>query len=360
MTRRCRWLLLCGVLLLARPAESHPSPFSFIDLRIGSNHLDVTLTVHVFDLAHDAGIEPMERLLDPGFLSAHGEAIEGLLAHRFAVSLDGEPIRLEWPDHLEVLDDRQAIQASFHHATAGDAGTVGVSARMFPYDPVHQTFVNVYEDDDLRTQAILDDSHATIAYFAGTRQGREAVVRRFLPAGIRHILIGPDHLLFLVGLLLAGGTARRLLVMATAFTVAHSVTLSLAVLGILAPAPGLVEPAIALSIVCVGADNLLNEGGRDLRVWMALAFGFIHGFGFASVLREMELPTGALGWSLFSFNVGVEIGQAVVVVLVASALAVLCARYGSFRRRVALVGSLIVGAAGAFWFVQRVFFTGGI
>src|SRR5207245_3765966 len=96
---------------------------------------------------------------------------------------------------------------------------------------------------------------------------------------------------------------------------------------IIASAPArLLEPAIALSIGYVGADNLLVREGRDVRAWIAFAFGFIHGFGFASVLREMDLPARALGWSLFSFNVGVEIGQLLVVVLVASALGALRAR----------------------------------
>src|SRR6185369_8051355 len=109
-----------------------------------------------------------------------------------------------------------------------------VSAVMFPYDPLHQTFLNIYEDGAL-TQAILDGGRSRFEYFAGTRQGALAVVQKFLPAGIHHILIGPDHLLFLVGLLLLGGTVRRLAAIVTAFTIAHSITLSLAALNIVSP-----------------------------------------------------------------------------------------------------------------------------
>jgi hydrogenase/urease accessory protein HupE len=230
---------------------------------------------------------------------------------------------------------------------------------MFPYDPNHQTFVNMYEGETLQSQMILDAAHARVEYFAGTRQGVLAVVRKFLPSGIHHILIGPDHLLFLVGLLLLGGSLRQLLFVVTAFTIAHSVTLSLAALDIFSPPARLIEPAIALSIVYVGADNLLAQGGRDVRAWIALAFGFIHGFGFANVLREMDLPSRALGWSLFSFNVGVEIGQALVVVVVASALAALRSRSEWAGRRLVFAGSIVVIAAGAFWFVERVFFPAG-
>ena len=127
-------------------------------------------------------------------------------------------------------------------------------------------------------------------------------------------------------------------------------------LDVVRPPGNVVEPIIALSIIYVGADNLLVRGGRDMRVWIAMVFGLIHGFGFASVLREMGLPTGALGWSLFSFNFGVEIGQVAVAVVVASALAWLRARNEKAGRQLAVAGSVGVIAAGTFWFVQRVFF----
>ena len=102
------------------------------------------------------------------------------------------------------------------------------------------------------------------------------------------------------------------------------------------------------------------RGGPDVRGWIAAAFGLIHGFGFATVLKEMNLPRPALLWSLFSFNVGVEIGQVIVVIAVATALAALRSRSESAGRRVAFAGSLVVIAAGTFWFIQRVFFPGGM
>jgi hydrogenase/urease accessory protein HupE len=177
---------------------------------------------------------------------------------------------------------------------------------------------------------------------------------------VHHILIGPDHMLFLVGLLLLGGSLRRLIVVVSSFTLAHSVTLSLAALNIFNPPGRIVEPAIALSIVFIGVDNLIVHGGRDVRAWIAFTFGFVHGFGFASVLREMGLDSRALGWSLFSFNLGVEIGQLFVVIGVASLLAFLRTKSETAGRRLAFAGSLVVIAAGTFWFIERVFFPGGI
>src|SRR6185369_9937866 len=110
-------------------------------------------------------------------------------------------------------------------------------------------------------------------------------------------------------LLLLGGTMGRLLKIVTAFTIAHSITLALATFQLVNPSPRIIEPAIALSIVAVGIENLVAQRRqRDVRAMLAFAFGFIHGFGFASVLREFGLPREALGVALASFNVGVELG----------------------------------------------------
>jgi hydrogenase/urease accessory protein HupE len=242
----------------------------------------------------------------------------------------------------------------------GPPGRLGVRAALFPYDPNHQTFVNVYEHGTLTHQSILDRRLTAIDYFTGTRQGTVAVVRKFVPAGVHHILIGPDHVLFLIGLLLLGGRMLQLVKIVTAFTLAHSVTLSLAALDLVNPSARLVEPSIALSIAYVGADNLLvSRDGRDVRAWIAFGFGLVHGFGFASVLKALDLPRRALGWSLFSFNVGVEIGQVLIVIIIAGALAWVARTKPALSRPIAVAGSVVVAAAGVYWFVERVFLTGG-
>jgi hydrogenase/urease accessory protein HupE len=354
----CGLCALCVLLLGAERAAAHPVPFSYLDLRLQPGGVEGSLVAHIFDVAHDLNIEPADKLLNPAFAAERASAIVTLLAPRLTVAADGRSLKGDWSE-VEVLADRQSLRLHVRFATTSQPGVLTVATVMFPYDSNHQTFLNIYERDAL-TQAILDRGRTEFQYFAGTRQGALAVVRKFLPAGIHHILIGPDHLLFLVGLLLLGGTIRQLAVVVTAFTVAHSITLSLAALNIVTPPARLIEPAIALSIVYVGADNLLVRGGRDVRAWIAFTFGFIHGFGFANVLREMDLPARALGWSLFSFNIGVEIGQLLVVVMVASALAALRSRSESAGRRLVFAGSLVVIAAGTFWFIQRVFFPGGL
>ena len=342
------------------PLYAHPVPFSYIDVRPQPGGIEVTIVAHTFDLANDLKIQPPEKLLEAETLRGQARAITTLLGGRFELSADGEALKSSAWTAPEALPERQSIRIRATFALERAAGRIDLTTQMFPYDPQHKTFVNVYDAGTVAAQAILDKDRRSFEYFAGTPQGVQAVVRKFVGAGVHHILIGPDHLLFLAGLLLLGGTMKQLLLVVTAFTIAHSMTLSLAALGTVMPPANAIEPAIALSIVYVGADNLLvSAGGRDTRAWIAFAFGLIHGFGFANVLREMDLPGRALGWTLFAFNVGVEIGQLVFVVLIASVFIWIRSRSEAAGRRLVVAGSIIVMLAGAVWFVQRVFFSGG-
>jgi len=363
-SRGSAYLIVCAALVLfvgvAIPARAHPVPFSYLDVSIESGEIHLTLVVHVYDAARELGVNPPELLLDPSTLGPLGPQLVALLGSRLQLAAGGRILADGDWSAPEALPDRQSLRLRAHYRSGVAPGSVSVTARLFPYDPAHQTFLNFYEKGALTSQAILDASHPQFQYFSGSRQGILAVIGKFVPAGIHHILIGPDHLLFLVGLLLLGGSVRRLLLVVSSFTIAHSITLTLAALNVVTPPARLIEPAIALSIVYVGVDNLMVGRGRDVRAWIAFAFGFIHGFGFANVLREMNLPSQALGWSLFSFNLGVEIGQLLVVAVVASALAALKSSNEAASRRLAFAGSLAVVLVGAFWFFQRVFFPGGI
>jgi hypothetical protein len=358
-------------LLVTAPAAAHPAPFSYLDVRLDDSGVNGSVIVHDLDVAHDVGVDPPERLLDLAFAQQYRDILTRLIDSRLMLRLDGQPAVLAWTG-FETLPERQSLRLTFRAATARP-GRVQVETVMFPYDPIHQTFINVYEDGQLRHQAILDRVRQSVDYYAGTWQGAGAVMAVFIPAGIEHILIGPDHVLFLVGLMLLGGSLWKLTTIVTAFTLGHSVTLSLAALDIVAPPASVVEPVIALSIVFVGADNLLvqrdrhatapattrTRAPRDIRAWIAGVFGLVHGFGFASVLKEFGLPLTALGWSLFSFNVGVELGQLAIVLAVALALRSVERRDPTLARRLIVGGSVIVIAAGTYWFVERVFLNGG-
>ena len=361
MTNRIA-LVAITLLLSVTPASAHPAPFSYLDLHLDANGVTGTLVVHDLDAAHDLGVANADTLLDPATAARYRDALVALLGPRVSLMLDNRPATITWGE-IDVVPDRQSLRLAFTVSNARP-GHVGIHAYVFPYDPIHQTFINIYEDSALKLQAILDVSHQDTSYYSGSTQGRWAVVKTFVMSGIEHILIGPDHILFLIGLLLLGGTFRRLALIVTAFTMGHSITLSLAALDVVSPPARFIEPLIALTIVVVGADNLLVLRGnpadadkaKDIRAYLAVAFGLIHGFGFAYVLKEFGLPQAALGWSLFAFNLGVEIGQLLIVAVVAGLLLAVRARSETLARRLALLGSIAVILAGTYWFVQRVFF----
>ena len=352
-----RWFAFLCALLLAAPASAHPAPFSYLNIDLRDGQIDGTLVIHVIDVAHELRPPDSSRLLDPTVLASRKQALIGLIAPRLALTTNRR-VTPDWPS-IAPASSADAIKLSFRIAGA-KPGALTVDPHLFPYDAQHQTFVNIYEDGQLRQQWIFDKDTAPRTYYLGSTAGAFAVMKTFIPSGIHHILIGPDHILFLVGLLLLGGSWGALVRIVTAFTIGHSITLSLAALNIVTPPAWFIEPAIALSIIFIGVDNLLRDKGKDLRAFVAFAFGLIHGFGFANVLREFGLPPEALGWSLFSFNVGVEIGQLCIVVLVTLVLRAVWRHSEKLGKRVATAGSLVVIAAGTYWFVERVFFPGGI
>lgn len=173
-----------------------------------------------------------------------------------------------------------------------------------------------------------------------------------LRLGVEHILTGYDHLVFLLGLVLVGGRWRSLLWAVTAFTVAHSITLGLAALGVWAPRPSIIEPAIALSIAYVGLENFFVKNAEK-RWRITFPFGLVHGFGFAGALREVALPKADVPAALFLFNAGVEIGQLAVLALVLPAL-VLLRRWPWFEKHGVRVVSGAIVIAGLVWFVTRI------
>ncbi|MFO0723797.1 MAG: HupE/UreJ family protein [Myxococcota bacterium] len=170
--------------------------------------------------------------------------------------------------------------------------------------------------------------------------------------GIEHILSGLDHLLFLVGLLLVGGRLRSLLAVITAFTVAHSITLGLALLGVFSLSPSFVEPAIALSVAYVAVENwFVKDASKRWR--LTFAFGLLHGFGFAGALGRLSVPRAEVPAALLLFNLGVEAGQLIVLAVVLPAI-FLARRRPWFRVTGVRILSGFIALIAIYWFVTRV------
>lgn len=348
-------LTLLSVGNAPRPVHAHELSYSYIDVDWRAERVALSLSVHKNDAANALALSTPDSLMSAAFLARNSTTLARLLAPRLQVRAGRHPLELRLVG-VRAVADRRAVQLEFTTPGTGAEGQLAIDARMFPDNPLHETFLNVYSDGQLLRQTVLDARHTTLDLYGHGTAGVWAVVRTFVAQGVHHIAVGPDHVLFIIGLLLLGGGLARVLKVATAFTLAHSVTLVLAAVGVLRVPGRLVEPVIALSIVWIGVENLRHRMGTpDRRTLLAFGFGLIHGLGFASVLRELNLPSEALGWSLLSFNIGVEIGQSAIVLALAPLLAWLGTRRPMLAHRTMVAGSLAIIVAGLGWLVQRVF-----
>ena len=223
------------------------------------------------------------------------------------------------------------------------------------------------EWSDGTTQAVRLTPEQT-SFVAQAAPGALAVSKTYFVLGVEHILLGIDHLLFVLGLLFLVGNWRRLVATVTAFTVAHSITLAAATLGLVHVAQAPVEATIALSIMFVAAEIIHGAHGQPRLAthapWLvAFVFGLLHGFGFAGALREIGLPQKDVPLALLFFNVGVEAGQLLFIVAVVAVFTVLTRlvrRQGSHNHGPWHAETLLrtpvayaIGSVAAFWTVQR-------
>jgi hydrogenase/urease accessory protein HupE len=186
------------------------------------------------------------------------------------------------------------------------------------------------------------------------RERATRVIGDYAILGIEHLASGFDHLLFVTGLLLLVSGGRRILLAVTAFTAGHSATLALAVLGIASLPATLVEIGIAASLVALAVELATGTPGRRQHPWLlALLFGLLHGFGFAGALREAGLPAEAIPLALFSFNLGIEIGQLAFVALALCAFFVASVCLGRIPAAIGRVPAYAIGSLGVFWCLER-------
>jgi HupE/UreJ protein len=216
--------------------------------------------------------------------------------------------------------------------------------------PNHHTLAKLEAPNGTQQFAFAPDSREARFVVADRGSGARATGSFFM-LGIHHILSGYDHLLFLLGLLLPGGGFLSLTKIITAFTIAHSVTLSLAVLQVVSLPDRLIEAVIALSIAFVAAENLFLKPAVPRRWVVSFCFGLVHGFGFSSALRELGLPAHGLLLSLFGFNLGVEVGQGLAVAACLPLLLLL--RRTRWESRAVLSSSLAILLVGLVLFVER-------
>jgi hydrogenase/urease accessory protein HupE len=355
--------LLFAVLGFAPRAQAHLGNISYADFTVRGNEvlLEFKYAAHV-----TPGLAQQPTNLTRAQLMSHSREIEDWLSASSFINAGGKLCRMELdnvvgPDRNQDLvltviwtcdvTEIKGLLIDFHPLDAGMSDWQTIASLKMAgqsYSSVltpGATRWQIGEVADPAAGAAGDDEREQQASAGGSAFGR------FFQLGVWHIWTGYDHLLFLLAVLLAGGGIARIAGIVTSFTVAHSITLGAAATGLVRLPVAPVEAAIALSIVFVAAENLL-ERGADRRAIVTFFFGLIHGFGFASVLAETALPTGGILVPLLAFNLGVEAGQLAVVLAVVPPLTIaLRSRYG---RSVKLVLSALIALAGAAWAFERI------
>ena len=189
----------------------------------------------------------------------------------------------------------------------------------------------------------------------GVTRSVSAIVWEYIELGFTHIVPkGVDHIVFILGLTLISKRLIDLVIQVTAFTVAHSVTLAMGLYGVLTLPASLVEPLIAASIVFIAVENCMHTHVNRSRTLIVFGFGLLHGLGFASVLTELGLPARDFVVGLLAFNLGVELGQLLIIAMAYFAVGIWVLQASWYRTRVAMPVSLLIGALGMYWFVERV------
>ena len=328
MLRFNTWVLFG---LMATSAWAHDSNLTGIKIIRRTHDYVVSVSAHLSAL----GVSP----------ALAGDS----LGNRLHISFDG--VGLRDPKAL-VIVDRPNDQIIWQSTRKGSFRSFEVGQRLFPELPDAKTIVSVTNQGMVSEEILLDEVHPDFVPSRVPESVLEVAVR-FVRMGWIHILSGADHVLFVFGLLLLGGSLKSLLKTISAFTVAHSITLTLTALGIAHPSSRWVEPLIALSIVAIAFENLCAQRSDRLRPLIAFVFGLIHGFGFAGTLTGVGLTGPALWIGLGAFNLGVEFGQASIILLVAPMIGWASRQHSGVWRRVAVAGSLVIGGLGGFWFVQR-------
>ena len=186
---------------------------------------------------------------------------------------------------------------------------------------------------------------------------KEGIGWAYMKMGFTHIIpLGFDHILFILGIFLLKPKLKTVIWQATAFTVAHSITLGLAIFGYIHPQPLIIEPIIALSIIFIGVENIITSELKWWRLIVIFMFGLIHGCGFAGVLLDAGLPENDFLLALISFNVGVEAGQITVILLAYYLFGKWLADKSWYRNRITIPASLCISLIAFYWTIERVFF----
>ncbi|RTE90064.1 HupE/UreJ family protein [Bradyrhizobium sp. LVM 105] len=356
-----KWLLLLWLAILlgiGRPAEAHQVNLVTarvaltadrtvsVELGLKGSDVDRLIGTRTYDAKQDA--------VDPAAVEAAGAAILAYFETHMAVTGGGTACA---PGNAAILPDGDGIVYRNSFACASRAGDIVYRSTVLTERDKAARQVVLVAQGKSETQALLDSENVTVT-LSKELPSLASTMWRYLLTGIEHIFLGYDHVAFLAAIVLWARRLMPVVKIVTAFTVAHSLTLSLAALNVLVIPSHIVEPAIAASIVFVAVENFFSRD-VDKRWRLAFLFGLIHGFGFAGVLREIGLPPDAVVPALAAFNLGVEVGQIAIVALMLPVLGLLdrltvVGREEPARAaRLVYAMSAVIGLLGGYWLLTR-------
>ncbi|SFQ21076.1 HupE / UreJ protein [Bradyrhizobium sp. Ghvi] len=319
-----------------------------VEIGLKGSDVDRLVGTRLYDAKEDA--------VDPAAVAAATPAILAYLTTHVAVT-NAAGISCAASDAAIVADADGVIFRNTYSCATVTGDIIYRSTVLTERDPNARQVVRVVQGKT-EAQALLDGGNTSVT-LSGRAPALASTMQRYLVTGIEHIFLGYDHIAFLVAVVLWARRLMPVIKIVTAFTIAHSITLSLAALGVVVIPSRIVEPAIAASIVFVAVENFFS---RDIdRRWrVTFVFGLVHGFGFASALQEIGLPSHAVLSALAAFNIGVEIGQVAIAATVIPVLIALDGLAAIDRakpaRPAALVYALsaVITVLGSYWFFTRV------
>jgi hydrogenase/urease accessory protein HupE len=349
------------LLLPLQHAKAHDPGLSSLTIRQRTNSLEATLTLAVRDASQLAELDENhdETVTQVEFARSRSQ-LEVAVRREVVIVADGKVRKAQFV--RSHLDQNNNVEVRLDFG-APVFSSLEIQSKLIASLPLgHRQYLQVQNSAGetvfkglLSAAADRATAQFTVANASVTPRETGSSFANFLVLGVKHILTGYDHLLFLLGLLVVARGVFSSLSIITSFTIAHSITLAVATFNLAQIPSRIVEPLIAASIVYVGVENLLRGDVLRARRLVTFGFGLIHGFGFASVLREMGIGagTGGVALPLFSFNLGVELGQ---IVVAAAALPIIWKLRESpmFIARWAPACSAAVVLLGGFWFVERV------
>jgi hypothetical protein len=371
VTRLFAALAAVVVLLFASRAWAHKPSDSYLALEVDGAVVHARWDVALRDLDYAIDLDgDGDGKITWGEVREHQQEITSYVLARLTLRSADAVCAPTPPKGIEIASHSDGAYAvvQIDARCPADVKSLGVDYRLFfELDPQHRGIVRIDAAGTSRTHTL--SAHEPDARFDLGDAGRLRQLGAILKEGIIHIWRGYDHVLFLLALLLPSVLRREdktwepvarlrpalvdVLRIVTAFTVAHSITLSLAALGVMTLPSRLVESAIAASVVLAAANNLHPIMRQDR--WMAaFLLGLMHGFGFSSTLMDLDLPRSNLVLTLFGFNAGVELGQ-VAIVAVFVPLAYAARRTPAYRRLGLVLGSVVIVALATIWLIERAF-----